>query len=189
MPEKTLSGVRVAILATNGFEEVELVKPRKALNDAGAVTKVISPEPGEIYGMHHHDKAGKVKVDVTLQQAHPENFDAVLLPGGALNADDLRDWREAQSFVRQADEAGKPIAVICHGSWLLVSAGLVRGRKLTSWPSIRYDIQNAGGTWEDREVLRDKNWVSSRKPDDIPAFDREMILLFEERAKAAKKAA
>jgi len=113
----------------------------------------------------------------------------VLLPGGALNADDLRDWREAQNFVRQADEAGKPIAVICHGPWLLVSAGLVRGRKLTSWSSIRDDIQNAGGTWEDREVLRDKNWVSSRKPDDIPAFNREMISLFEEKVKTAKKAA
>jgi protease I len=189
MPGKTLSGVRVAILATNGFEEVELVKPRQALIDAGAETKVISPETGEIYGMRHHDKAGKVKVDIPLQQANPDDFDAVLLPGGALNADDLRDWREAQGFVRQADEAGKPIAVICHGPWLLVSAGLVRGRKLTSWPSIRYDIQNAGGTWEDREVLRDNNWVSSRKPDDIPAFNREMISLFQEKAETAKRAA
>jgi protease I len=189
MPEKILSGIRVAILASDGFEESELVKPRQALIDAGAETKIISPESGEIYGMHHHDKAGKVKVDVPLQQANPEDFDAVLLPGGALNADNLRDWREAQSFVRQADQTGKPIAVICHGPWLLVSAGLVRGRKLTSWPSVRYDIQNAGGTWDDQEVLRDKNWVSSRKPDDIPAFNREMISLFAERAKAGKKAA
>src|SRR3954469_25298160 len=110
MPEKALSGVRVAILATNGFEESELVKPRQALIDAGAETSVISPESGEIYGMRHHDKAEKVKVDIPLQQANPEDFDAVLLPGGALNADNLRDWREAQSFVRQADEAGKPIA-------------------------------------------------------------------------------
>jgi protease I len=189
MPEKTLSGVRVAALATNGFEEVELTKPRQALIDAGADVKVVSPVSDEIYGMHHHDKAGKVKVDLPLQQANPEDFDAVLLPGGALNADDLRDWREAQNFVRQSDEAGKPIAVICHGPWLLVSAGLMRDRKITSWPSIRYDIQNAGGSWEDREVLRDKNWVSSRKPDDIPAFNREMISLFEEKAKTVKRAA
>jgi protease I len=184
-----LEGVRVAILATNGFEESELVKPRQALQDAGADTKVISPQPGEIYGMRHHDKAGKVKVDIPLQEAKAEDFDAVLLPGGALNADDLRDWREAQSFVRQADSEGKPIAVICHGPWLLVSAGLTRGRTLTSWPSIRVDIQNSGGNWEDREVLRDKNWVSSRKPDDIPAFNREMIALFEEKAKVGRRAA
>jgi protease I len=189
MPEKTLEGVRVAILATNGFEEVELTEPRQALKDAGAETTVISPVAGEIYGMHHHDKAGRVKVDLPLQQANPEDFDAVLLPGGALNADDLRDWREAQSFVRHADEAGKPIAVICHGPWTLVSAALTKGRKLTSWPSIRVDIQNAGGIWEDREVLRDRNWVSSRKPDDIPAFNREMISLFQEKAKAGAKAA
>jgi protease I len=184
-----LSGIRVAILATNGFEEVELTKPRQALIDAGAETKVISPVSGEIYGMHHHDKAGKVKVDLPLQQATPEDFDAVLLPGGALNADDLRDWREAQSFVRQADDSGKPIAVICHGAWTLVSAEITKGRTLTSWPSIRVDIINSGAKWEDREVLRDKNWVSSRKPDDIPAFNREMISVFAELAKKETRAA
>ncbi|MCU1284218.1 MAG: intracellular protease, PfpI family [Acidobacteriales bacterium] len=184
-----LSGIRVAVLATNGFEEVELTKPRQALIDAGAEVKVISPVPGEIYGMHHHDKAGKVKVDLPLQQASQEEFDAVLLPGGALNADDLRDWREAQNFVRQADDAGKPIAVICHGGWLLVSANITKGRTMTSWPTIRYDIINSGANWEDREVLRDRNWVSSRKPDDIPAFNREMISVFSELGKQGRRAA
>ena|SRR5438876_7153105 len=189
MADKPLKGIRVAILATNGFEEAELVQPRKALDEAGATTTLISPAIGEIYGMRHHDKAGKVKVDMALQEAKADDFDAVLLPGGALNADDIRDWREVQAFVREADSAGKPIAVICHGPWLLVSAGLTRGRKLTSWPSIRVDITNSGGTWEDREVLRDNNWVSSRKPDDIPAFNREMTALFAERAKAGVRAA
>jgi protease I len=184
-----LSGIRVAVLATNGFEESELVKPRQALIDAGADVKVISPESGEIYGMRHHDKAGKVKVDIPLQQATAEDFDAILLPGGALNADNLRDWQEAQDFVRQADADGKPIAVICHGPWTLVSAQITNGRTLTSWPSIRIDIINSGAKWEDREVLRDKNWVSSRKPDDIPAFNREMIALFRELAGQGSRAA
>jgi protease I len=170
-----LDGIRVAILATNGYEEAELVKPKQALEEAGAKVTVIAPESGEIYGMKHHDKAGKTEVDKTLQEANAEDFDAVLLPGGALNADALRDFREAQEFVRAMDAAKKPIAVICHGPWLLVSAGLVKGRKLTSWPTVSDDIRNAGGMWEDREVLRDGNWISSRKPDDIPAFNKEMI--------------
>src|SRR4051812_8604877 len=143
-----LSGIRVAVLATNGFEESELVKPRQALIDAGADVSVISQESGEIYGMHHHDKAGKVRVDIPLQQANAADFDAVLLPGGALNADTLRDSPKAQDFVRQADGDGKPIAVICHGGWLLVSAGMTRGRTMTSWPTIRVDIINSGANWE-----------------------------------------
>jgi protease I len=186
MANNNLHGVRVAILATNGYEETELLKPKEALESAGAKVTVIAPESGEIYGMKHHDKAGKTKVDMTLQQANAENFDAVVLPGGALNADALRDFREAQEFVRKIDEEKKPIAVICHGPWLLVSAGLVKGRKLTSWPTVSDDIRNAGGLWEDKEVLRDGNWVSSRKPDDIPAFNREMIAAFAE-AKGTKQ--
>src|SRR3954468_19865685 len=189
MADKKLDGLRVAILSTNGYEESELLKPKQALEDAGAKVTVIAPEAGEIYGMKHHDKAGKTKVDMTLQEANAENFDAVVLPGGALNADALRDFREAQEFVRKIDEAKKPIAVICHGPWLLVSANLVKGRKLTSWPTVRDDIKNAGGSWEDKEVLHDGNWVSSRKPDDIPEFNKEMIALFAEQKDAKQKVA
>lgn len=189
MADKNLKGVRVAILATNGYEEPELLEPKKALENAGAKVTVIAPESGEIYGMKHHDKAGKTKVDMTLKEAKPDDFDGVVLPGGALNADALRDFKEAQAFVRSIDEAGKPIAVICHGPWLLVSAGLMEGRKITSWPTVRDDIQNAGGAWEDREVLRDRNWVSSRKPDDIPAFNREMIHVFAEKTEGKQKVA
>jgi len=189
MADNNLDGVRVAILATNGYEEAELVKPKAALEDAGAKVTVIAPEPGEIYGMKHHDKAGKTKVDMTLQEANANDFDGVVLPGGALNADALRDFREAQEFVRKIDEEGKPIAVICHGPWLLVSAGLVDDRKLTSWPTVRDDIMNAGGSWEDKEVLRDGNFISSRKPDDIPAFNREMIAAFAEQKGTKQKVA
>jgi protease I len=189
MPDKRLSGLRVAILATNGYEESELLKPKEALEKAGAEVTVIAPEAGEIYGMKHHDKAGKTKVDMTLSQARAEDFDAVHLPGGALNADALRDFREAQEFVRQIDEAEKPISVICHAPWLLVSANLVKGRTLTSWPSIRDDIKNAGGSWQDKEVLHDGNWVSSRKPDDIPEFNREMIELFADQKGLRQKVA
>lgn len=187
--DKDLNGVRVAILATNGYEETELVKPRQALEEAGAKVTVIAPESGEIYGMKHHDKAGKTKVDMTLQEANAGDFDAVLLPGGVLNADALRDFREAQEFVRKLNEEKKPVAVICHGAWLLVSAGLAKGRKLTSWPTVSDDIRNAGGLWEDKEVLRDGNFISSRKPDDIPAFNKEMITAFaEQRGKEQKVA-
>src|SRR5205085_3502815 len=172
-----------------GFEESELLKPKQALEETGAKVSIISAESGEIYGMKHHDKAGKVKVDLTLADAAPEDFDAVLLPGGGLNADALRNDQNAQKFIQEIDGAQKPIAVICHGPWLLVSAGLTKGRTLTSWPSIKDDIVNSGGDWQDKEVLVDDNWVSSRKPDDIPAFNREMIALFAERMPEKKKVA
>lgn len=188
MTEHSLKGIRVAILATAGFEEIELVAPRRALDDAGAKTTVIAPKSGTIYGMKHHDKAGQVKVDLELANAKPEDFDAVVLPGGALNADALRVEKAAKEFVREIDRTGKPIAVICHGPWLLVSAGLVKGRRLTSYHTIQDDIRNAGGKWDDKEVIRDSNWVSSRQPSDIPAFDREMLALFGER-KARSQAA
>ncbi len=180
MPEKNLSGIRVAILATDLFEQAELLEPRQALDDAGAKTVVIAPKAGEIQGVKHDKKDQKVKVDMTLDKANPNDFDAVLLPGGAMNADALRVEKKAQEFVRAAEQAGKPIAVICHGPWLLVSAGLVKGRHMTSYHTIQDDLKNAGAKWEDKEVIRDRNWVSSRKPSDIPAFNREMITLFRE---------
>jgi protease I len=181
MAERTLEGLRVAILATDGFEQVELEGPRAALDNAGAKTILIAPKSGTIYGMKHHDKAGTVLVDMELNEAKPESFDAVLLPGGALNADALRVEPKAQEFVRQMDASGKPIAVICHGPWLLVSARLVKGRTMTSYHTIQDDIRNAGATWTDKEVIRDQNWVSSRQPSDIPAFNREMLAMFGER--------
>jgi deglycase len=173
-----LQKLKVAILVTDNFEQAELIEPREALQAAGAETTVISPKPGQVQGMKHDEKADKVKVDMALYGANPDDFDAVLLPGGALNADNLRVEKKAQEFVKKMDQAGKPIAVICHGPWLLVSAGLVRGRKMTSYHTIQDDLRNAGANWEDAEVVRDRNWVSSRKPDDIPAFNREMIKLF-----------
>nr|BBH94363.1 glutamine amidotransferase [Thermogemmatispora argillosa] len=178
MQGTNLQGMRVAILATDYFEQVELSEPRKALEEAGARTAIVAPKAGQIQGVNHVEKGDSFPVDLTLQQANPDEFDAVLLPGGALNADALRVQREAQEFVRRLDAAGKPIAVICHGPWLLVSAGLVRGRTLTSYHTIQDDIRNAGGNWVDQEVVRDRNWVSSRSPRDLPAFNRAMVELF-----------
>ncbi len=180
MPEKNLAGIRVAILATDLFEQSELLEPRKALDEAGATTIVIAPKSGEIQGVKHAEKGEKVKVDMTLDKANANDFDAVLLPGGAMNADALRVEEKAQQFVRAIDEAGKPIAVICHGPWLLVSAGLVKDRHMTSYHTIQDDLKNAGAKWEDKEVIRDRNWVSSRQPSDIPAFNREAIDLISE---------
>lgn len=187
MAEQSLKGRRVAILVTDGFEQVELGSPREALQEAGATTTILAPKSGEVQGFKHADRADKFKVDLTLDQANPDDFDAVLLPGGVMNADKLRVEKKAQEFVRRIDQQGKPIAVICHGPWLLVSAGLVKGRQLTSYHTLQDDIRNAGGNWEDREVLRDRNWVSSRKPADLPAFNREMLSLFAE-TRAAQRA-
>jgi protease I len=175
-----LSGMRVAILVTNDFEQVELTEPKKALEQAGAKPLIIAEEAGQVQGMNHDVKADKFKVDMTLDQARPEDFEAVLLPGGALNADKLRVNPKAQEFVRQMDRASKPLAVICHASWLLVSAGLTKGRTLTSYYTIQDDIRNAGGNWQDREMVRDRNWVTSRSPRDLPAFNQGMISLFGE---------
>lgn len=187
MPEKDLSGIRVAILATDLFEQSELLEPRKALDESGATTVVIAPKAGEIQGVQHDKKDQTVKVDMTLDKADPSDFDAVLLPGGAMNADALRVEKKAQEFVRAIDHAGKPIAVICHGPWLLVSAGLVKGRHMTSYHTIQDDLKNAGAKWEDKECIRDRNWVSSRQPSDIPAFNREMIEVFRERQKSGEQ--
>ena len=180
MADKQLSGIKVAVLTTDGVEQVELLEPKKALEEAGAEVLVIAPKSGKIQGFKHHDKEDKIPVDLSLEQAHAEDFDAVLLPGGVINADALRMEKKAQEIVRSIDTAGKPIAVICHGPWLLVSAGLCRGRTITSWPTLQDDLRCSGAQWVDKEVVRDRNWVSSRKPDDIPAFNREMINLFAE---------
>ena len=174
-----LSGFRVAVLATDGFEEPELTEPVKALRQEGARVTILSPKPGEIQGVRHDiDKTIKVKVDRTLKDVSAEEFDAVHLPGGALNADAMRMVPEVQAFLREMQEAGKPISVICHAPWELVSAGLVSGRTLTSYYTLQDDIRNAGGHWVDREVVEDGNWVSSRQPADLAAFNRAMIRLF-----------
>jgi protease I len=178
MQDKPLTGLRVAILVSDDFEQVELTGPRQALEQAGASTTLISPKSGQVHGVNHDVRADAFDVDLTLDRANPNDYDALLLPGGALNADLLRTFRQAQDFARRIDETNRPIAVICHGPWLLVSAGLVTGRQLTSYHSIQDDVRNAGGHWLDLEVVRDRNWVSSRQPSDIPAFNREMVALF-----------
>jgi protease I len=170
--------IRVAILAAPNFEEAELVEPKKFLEKEGAETDVISLESGKIQAMKHDEKSAKYDVDLVLAEADPADYDALLLPGGALNADKLRVEKKAQEFVKAFDKAGKPIAVICHAPWLLVSAGLVKGRKLTSYHTIQDDIRNAGGEWADSEVVVDGNWITSRQPSDIPAFNRAMKSLF-----------
>jgi protease I len=173
-----LKSLRVAVIAADGFEEPELIEPVKALKEAGAEVTILSPQGGRIQGFRHHDKGIQIDVDQTLDKSDPDSFDALLLPGGALNADVLRMNPKVQSFIRGMDEAGKPMAVICHAPWELVSAGLVRGRKVTSYYTIQDDIRNAGGAWLDQEVVVDDNWVTSRRPGDIPAFNREMLSLF-----------
>jgi protease I len=184
-----LEGFRVAILATDLFEESELIEPRKALDEAGAKTVVIAPHAGEIQAIQHDKKTQKVKVDMTLTEADPDQFDAVLLPGGAMNADALRCEQLAQEFVRRIDQTRRPLGVICHGGWLLISARLVRGRHLTSYHSIQDDFRNAGAFWADKEVVRDGNWVSSRQPSDLPLFNRELIKLFVDHAVRSRVAA
>jgi protease I len=175
-----LKGKRVAILVTDGFEQIEMTSPRQALEDAGATCVLIAPKSGKVQGFKHHDKKDQFDVELTLAKADPSDFDAVLLPGGVINADAIRIEKRAQQFVQQMDRVEKPIAVICHGPWLLISAGLARGRTITSWPTLQDDLRNAGAIWKDEECIRDGNWVSSRKPDDLPVFNREMTRLFEE---------
>lgn len=188
MPEEMmLQGMRVAVLAMDGVEDSELREPRAALEKAGARVVLLAPKAGTIYSMKHHDKAAQFDVDKSLAEAEPQQFDALLLPGGALNADTLRVQPRAQEFVREMERQGKPIAVICHAPWLLISAGCVRGRTLTSYHTIQDDVSNAGGNWQDQEVVRDKNWVTSRQPSDIPAFNRAMIELFAEKKRTMEE--
>lgn len=174
MPQ-TLSGKTVAILVTDGFEQVELTGPRRALEKAGATVRILSDNVDEVRGWNHDRPADAFKVDGTFETARIDEYDAVLLPGGVINADQIRCLPKAQELVKRADHAGKPIAVICHGAWLLVSAGLVKGRTLTSWNSLKDDINNAGGHWVDRPVVKDGHLISSRKPDDIPVFSKQLI--------------
>jgi len=178
MQEKKLNGMRVAIVVTQDFEQAELVEPKKALEQAGATAQIVSPQGGQVQGVNHDVKADTFPVDLTLDEANPDDFDAVMLPGGALNADSLRMVPKAQEFVKHMQASGKPIAFICHAPWLLVSSGLVNGRTLTSYYTIQDDIRNAGGDWVDQEVVRDGNWVSSRSPKDLPAFNPAMVELF-----------
>jgi len=173
-----LSNIRVAVIATDGFEEPELTEPVKALKDAGAQVDVVSLKKDDIQAFRHHDKSITVPVDRTLDEINANEYDGVVLPGGALNADTIRVEPKLQSFLRNFNSAGKPMAVICHAPWELVSAGLAQGRTMTSYFTIQDDIRNAGANWVDREVVVDRNLVTSRQPDDIPAFNREVFNLF-----------
>jgi protease I len=173
-----LKGLTVAILVDNGFEQVELTEPRKALEEAGAEALVVSPQRERVRGWDFTAWGDDLAVDVALDQAKPQEFDALLLPGGVMNPDRLRMQPAAVAFAKHFFDAGKPVAVICHGPWTVVEAGAARGRRITSWPSLKTDLRNAGAEWVDQDVVVDKNLVSSRKPDDIPAFNRAMIELF-----------
>jgi deglycase len=175
-----LTGKRVAILATDMFEQVELVEPRKALDDAGAETEIVSLESGEIQGFNHYDKADKFPVDRIVDEVSADDYDGLMLPGGVGNPDTLRMHENAVRFVRSFFEAGKPVGAICHGPWMLVEADVVRGRPVTSWPSLKTDIRNAGGDWQDKQVIVDDGLVTSRKPADIPAFNEKVIEEFAE---------
>jgi len=187
MASKNLDGIRVAILLDTDFEQVEMTEPRKALEEAGAKCVLISPQK-QVTGMKHDEKKDTFTVDQPLDSADPNQFDAVLLPGGAVNADSLRVNKKAKEFVKSMNGARKPMAVICHAPWLLVSAGLAQGRHLTSYHTIQDDMRNAGAKWEDKEVVVDRNLVTSRQPTDIPAFNREMIALIEKSAKGKRAA-
>ena len=180
MNNKSLQGKKVAILVAEGFEQVELTGPRQALDEAGAETRIVSPAKGQVQGWKHFDKADSFTVDVALDQADPQQFDALMLPGGVANPDQLRMQPKAVEFIRHFVTAGKPIAAICHGLWPLIEAGAVKGRTVTSWPSLKTDLSNAGAKWVDEEVVTDNGLVTSRNPDDIPAFNRKMVEEFGE---------
>jgi protease I len=175
-----LKGIKVAILVTDGFEQVELIEPRQALDQAGAETRVVSPKDERVKAWKFTDWGVVIPVDVPLDNASARDFDALLLPGGVMNPDSLRIVPKAVAFVKDFFDAGKPVAAICHGPWTVIEAGAAKGRRIASWPSLKTDLRNAGAEWIDREVVVDKNLVSSRMPDDIPAFNREMTKLFSE---------
>jgi protease I len=178
MADADLNGVKVAILVTDGFEQVEMTEPRQALDQAGAQTRLVSPKGNRVKAWKFTNWGDEFPVDVPLAQARAEDFDAILLPGGVLNPDKLRMDENAILFAQAFLDAGKPVASICHGPWTLIETGKMRGRRLASWPSLQTDIENAGAQWVDEEAVVDGNLVTSRKPDDIPAFNREMIALF-----------
>ena len=194
MAQRNLEGVKIAILATDGFEQSELTEPRKALQQAGADTDIVSPRAGRIRGWKSKNWGEEVSVDATLEDADPKDYDALVLPGGVMNPDQLRMDPDAVAFVRAFFDADKPVAAICHGPWTVLEAGAARGHRMTSWPSLQTDLRNAGAEWVDEEVVVDGNLVTSRKPDDIPAFNREIIELFsrsrpESRGSAARQTA
>lgn len=189
MADQQLNGLKVAILATDGVEQIELMQPREALKNAGAITKVVSPKSGKIKGWDHTKWGEEIAVDQDLNTAKAEEFDALLLPGGVQNPDKLRMEPKAVQFVKAFFEAGKPVAAICHAPWMVLEAGEAKGLRITSWASLKTDLKNAGAEWVDEEMVRDRNVVSSRKPDDIPAFNRGMIELFGQTKSKTRKAA
>lgn len=186
---KNLEGLKVAILVTDGFEEVEMVKPRRALDEAGAETRIVSPKSSSVRSWSFTEWSAEYPVDITLDEARAQDFEALLLPGGVMNPDKLRIEPKAVAFVKAFFDANKPVAVICHGPWTLIEAGAASGKKITSWPSVKSDLRNAGAKWVDEEVVVDGNLVSSRKPDDILAFNREMVKLFSSGQKRENSAA
>lgn len=183
---EALDGVKVAILVADGFEQIEMTEPRKALESAGAQVQLISPAAETVKGWNHTQWGDEFRVDVPLDQTDAVNFDALMLPGGVMNPDHLRTTPGAIDFIKAFVAAGKPIAAICHAPWTLINAEAVKGRTVTSWPSLRADLMNAGARWVDREVVNDGNLVTSRKPDDLPAFNKAMIELFSNGRRHAK---
>ena len=188
MAEQKLSGKTIAFLATDMFEQIELTEPWKAVEEAGGKPELVSLKPGEIQGFDHYDKAGSFKVDKTVEEVSASDYDGLMLPGGVGNPDTLRLDENAVHFVREFFEQGKPVAAICHAPWLLIEAGVVEGRTLTSWPSLATDLQNAGANRVDKEVVVDQGLVTSRKPDDLPAFNAKMVEEFAEGKHAGQKA-
>jgi len=186
---QSLAGKKFAILATDGFEQAELQEPLKALRQEGATAEVVAPHGGEIQGMQHREKGDKQKVDRTLDDARADDYDGLVLPGGVANPDQLRTIEKAVAFTRHFFDAQKPIAVVCHGPWTLVEAGVVKGLKMTSWPSLKTDLRNAGAQWVDQEVVTDRGVVSSRKPADLPAFCKKMVEEFREGRHTKRQAA
>lgn len=189
MAENTLNGLKVAILVTDGFEQVELTDPRAALNAAGADTSIVSAKTGTVRGWKFTDWGDDLPVDLALDAARPNDFDALLLPGGVINPDELRTQAKAVAFAKAFFEAGKPVASICHGPWTIIETGAARGRRMTSWPSLKTDLKNAGADWVDQEAVVDGNLVTSRSPDDMQAFNREMIALFSGARNRARRSA
>jgi len=188
MADQNLNGIKVAILVTDGFEQVELQRPRTALDEAGAETKIVSPQDDRVRGWNFTEWGDQFPVDMALDRAYPDDFDALLLPGGVINPDRLRIEPKAVQFVKSFFDAGKPVAAICHGPWTIIEAGAARGKRIASWPSLKTDLRNAGAEWVDEQVVTEGNLVTSRKPDDIPAFNRAMIELFSRATKDRRAA-
>ena len=178
MSSTTLTNKKIAILVADGFEQVEMTEPRKALLEAGADVQIVSPKADSVQGWNHYDKGDRFPVDVKLEQANPEDYDALVLPGGTVNPDQLRINDQAVQFIKAFVQSSKPVAAICHGPWTLIEADAVKGRKVTSWPSLQTDLKNAGAQWVDQEVVVDRGLVTSRNPQDIPAFNQQMIAAF-----------